>query len=346
MARDISLDLLRLGMFRAVLPHRRFTGGSRVYALLIGVGFGISALCMAVLPLLRFSWQGFGLFVASFAVSFYCWYDFVWQEVVFPKKMLRQILDLLVIAPWWVLVVLPIAYTSLGDWPLVGATLGMMLSWSLLGVEVYRFKRDRKRSGMEEKLVKITPSSAADWRLGIEVVASTFVLLSAGVMLWMLVDVMANPSYYEFEGSLADWIQWGLLALLYVGAIFVLVQAFRRAQARLFLLSAMMSAFSFTGALSVVAEILVWWGYKKRLIPWGNEERVAGIMQDERAMSRALSLVSAAAAAGAATLAGYVFKGPVSLLLIAIASALVGVVLFGAISALVRRLRRPPSDEH
>jgi hypothetical protein len=343
-----SRRLLNLDKFRSVLPQRRFRGGPTLYLFLLGVGFGISLLCVLVLPFLRFSWQGLLLFVSSLVISFLGWYDFVYQEVLFPERVLRELLDVVVIGAWALLVVFPIAYTALGDWPLVGMTLGMLLSWSILGAEVYRYKRRVKRSvsGGETTLATsagdMNEYSGPELRSRSEFVASVFIVLSAATMFWMLAEFAIDPST-EFIQTAYDWIPWTLWLLLYIGALIVLYQALRKQQARLFMLSALMASLSFTGFLSVIAEVIIWRTHKRHQLPWGREEALgASIMQDELGLSRTLAYVSGGVVAGAATLAGYLMQGWLNWLVILIVSVLSESILLGFLSDRIRSRRHEP----
>ena len=328
--------------FRMALPYTPIRFRSTVYLALIVFGAGLFAIGAVVLPFLEFSWENVFWFAVSFAVAFGCFFDFFYQEVVHPSGVWRSVLDCVILGAWLVLAA-PVFYTALGDWMLVGMMMGWMLSWFILGVEVYRFKKAAERAGIQVLTGPVFDvQTIPEKRARMVFISIVFIVLSTGIMFWMLIDMAIDPSY-EFIETSYDWIPWSLWFMLYVGALGVLYLAVKRMQARLLMMSALMAALSWTGFLCVIAQLLIWQAHRRYELPWGKEDASGRVwLSDDRAaMSRSAALIGSGLIAGAASLAGYSFTGWLDWALIIAASIVAEAAL---LSYLSRRSRRTKED--
>ena len=90
-------------------------------------------------------------------------------------------------------------------------------------------------------------------------VASIFIGLSSGVMLWILTDVVVDPYY---GGSTYDPF-WFALTFANVGAFVALCLGVWKMGYRSLLLAAALSSFSLLAPFGVLAGVLIWWDHKK-----------------------------------------------------------------------------------
>ncbi|MFY9606950.1 MAG: hypothetical protein WAS24_09535 [Thermoplasmata archaeon] len=100
--------------------------------------------------------------------------------------------------------------------------------------------------------------------------AALCVLTSAGIMLWAVIDIAIDPSYGGL-GTIEDLASWFCVMSLNVADIFVLIVAWKRMEARYFLLAATLSGFSFAAPLAVLAEVLIWRAHRRHGLPWKKE---------------------------------------------------------------------------
>jgi len=91
-------------------------------------------------------------------------------------------------------------------------------------------------------------------------VATLLVCLSAGVMLWMMVDVVTDASYESVPSTSEDWVLWGLLTLPCAGAVCILPFSVWKSDYRLFLIAAALSSISILFPFGIIAGVLIWWG--------------------------------------------------------------------------------------
>jgi len=90
-------------------------------------------------------------------------------------------------------------------------------------------------------------------------VASLFIGLSAGVMLWMLTDMVVDPSY---EVTTYDPF-WFAFTFVNVGAFVALCLGVWKMNHKTLLIAAALSSFSLLAPFGILAGVLVWWDHKK-----------------------------------------------------------------------------------
>jgi len=90
-------------------------------------------------------------------------------------------------------------------------------------------------------------------------VASMFIGLSSGVMLWLLTDMVVDPSY----GHSLDDPFWLAFTFANVAALVALCYSVWKMDYRILLLAAAMSSFSLLAPFGVLAGVLIWWDHKK-----------------------------------------------------------------------------------
>jgi hypothetical protein len=103
----------------------------------------------------------------------------------------------------------------------------------------------------------------ASMRSKLVFVACLFIMLSAGVMIWMMTDLARDPSYGPLPSSAMDWISWAIFTIPSYAALGAMVYSLLMESYRYLLLSAALSSVSILFPIGIVASIIVWWDHKK-----------------------------------------------------------------------------------
>ncbi|MCJ7464018.1 MAG: hypothetical protein MUO81_04675 [Thermoplasmata archaeon] len=97
-------------------------------------------------------------------------------------------------------------------------------------------------------------------------VASLFICLSSGVMLWMMTDLATDPSYgfaIEDYGHLFFWLVFTIPNVAAVGA---LAYSLGRSSYGGLLIAAAMSSISLLFPFGILAGVLLRWGHKRNVL--------------------------------------------------------------------------------
>jgi hypothetical protein len=89
-------------------------------------------------------------------------------------------------------------------------------------------------------------------------IANLFICLSAGVMLWMMMDIATDPSYEAVPVGIDEWFQWALLTSPSVLALGVLPFSLWRFNHKILLVSAALSSISILFPFGILAGVLAW----------------------------------------------------------------------------------------
>ena len=172
---------------------------------------------------------------------------------------------------FWVFMIGPRLDTRLGDVLLFSFFVGWILGWSTFGIPMFKHKRRlESEHGVEPSAQEIEYRYADIWRMNRLAVplAIFLILISDGVMLWMVLDVTTDPSYGTSEDIYSQLMVLLIFGLPQLISILLITYAWGEARIRFFMLAAMMSGFSFAAPLSVLAEILLWRAHRIGGWPW------------------------------------------------------------------------------
>jgi len=162
---------------------------------------------------------------------------------------------------FWVFILEPRLDTRIGDVLLFSFFAGWSLGWSILGIPMFKHKRGlENEQSSEPSAAEIEVRSYDAWvseRLAVPM-AIFMIVLSDGVMLWMVSEIM-------IEGMNGDlfYLSIGLVfAIPNLLSILLAIYAWKKRMIRFFMLAATISGFSFAGPIAIVAEILLWRAYR------------------------------------------------------------------------------------
>ncbi|HEX9907395.1 MAG TPA: hypothetical protein VGB78_02875 [Thermoplasmata archaeon] len=115
-----------------------------------------------------------------------------------------------------------------------------------------------------EIVLTIAVMLLASFKSKVVVVASLFICLSSGVMIWLMMDLAGDPSY-DFPTAPEDWIIYLAITLTHATALGVLVYSVWMTHYRYLLLAAAMSSLSLLAPFGIVAFAVVWWDQRRAM---------------------------------------------------------------------------------
>jgi hypothetical protein len=267
---------IREGLDRRPLKYKAST-----YRAFVFFGYGLAALAIGVMAFIYrepddLRWAAYG---AVAGVAFGLTAIYADAGVLRDRPGLEALLLLGTGVPiylWIRFLVEPMSDTREGEMVLLGFWAGLASSIAIPGNLYYWRKRDIERGlagppqirpdreaelRREERELLRKLERELDIRYRLVGGAAVLIVGSAGVMIWMAVDIAIDPEYGTWEEA-ALWIPLMSLALI------VLAVGYFRGEARLMILAGMLSGFSFLGPMAAIGQVMLWLAHSRYGLPW------------------------------------------------------------------------------
>ncbi|MCU0852407.1 MAG: hypothetical protein MUC90_04020 [Thermoplasmata archaeon] len=295
-----------MGRFTDALQYQKSNFSSRTYLWFTRIGYAMSFVPLIALVLIQPTASDLLLYLYGFLVSFSLFFSILYVAVVFWN---REILAGLCIALlglsmyiWLVVFVEPESEGNLDELLLIGVYTGWPLSWSVLGTYIYRSRLEQERV-LQSTLARKDEVSAAvasmiqarktadkePARARAFASGSLLIVTSAGIMLWMVLDIAFHPSEYEME-TVLDYAGLLLVAVPQVSALVALWYAWKNQGVKMFMIASMLSAFSLAAPLSVMSEAILWINYRRHNLEWEQKRHAEEFASSLRDVVRNLML--------------------------------------------------------